>query len=852
MTPPTALVLFVAMLWALLTPAACLASSSTQLDVETQVGNRVSVSVPNAVVDPEGGWRFYLTKWPREFVSPPDPVMVITPSISPRPRAHWLFDKVYPEDRRLSVTGAPDEALYFGVWFKTRARQPSGAPDGVDVAMFEILKPQVNLKFIAPKGYPLADNEETQVPGGVVPGTGAHTLLGGDGKPTLVPVEIQQIEPPSLGGGYSFKWDQERYLLWTTPDRQENVKPESSYPANQNYTFYFEALKTSDSAGEAELSLDWISSANRMSGAALLKLTSPKILVTAHTPGTLTEPGKAVPIPARDGNNEILYAVVLPVNTDTDEAAPSQENPPPDNDNSTAGPEDDDLVKIRLELVPVDLRLGIVEVKLASGIRVFDWEGQEIQASDLKVKLNEPIGPLADLASTGSADIWVETKPAFGQGVSQAQDLQLQVTYDEKDITGVNETAASSTDQLRLAVLLLPFELRDIKKVADQNDDVVIEAIPPKASGESENAYIQRSLSNKQIAYIEAHGATNDTDPEMPHLVAKLPGGPQGLKVRWKLVVEYKRGNGYRASYVKDFTRPEDTVKIPASGEYTPEMNADEEWRIFETEDWQNEITENGFFGGTAKLYIWFPSQGAEPTEPFMTFRIGGKNPDPAKAKAFINGEAGSQFWYAYAIAKHETFGRVREDGQIRYYNQFYTDYKGGPIGDASVDMGWAAWAKSWPLYNLDRGRRKDGTRYQNGPGGYGLFQLTLGPKEPGATIPPGGEGFIKRKEIWNWQDNARGAIEELQGKVSKAQSLRNALQATYPGSGAIPSYGPLSGLDALTITFYNGMYGGELKPIAVNGYKKQQLTCWYPRGGGWAFLQNSNRYCEKVKAKLD
>ena len=411
--------------------------------------------------------------------------------------------------------------------------------------------------------------------------------------------------------------------------------------------------------------------------------------------------------------------------------------------------------------------------------------------------------------------------------------------------------------QQRRSVLLLPLELKDIKKVADQNDDVEIEAISSKTSDESENAYIQRSLSNKQIAYIEPHGAINDTDPEMPHLVAKLPRGPYGLKVRWKLLVEYKRGNGYRASYVNDFTRPEDTVKFPASGEYTAEMDADQEWRIFESEDWTNEIEENGFFGGTAKLYMWFPSQGAEPTEPLMTFRIGGKNPDQAAAKTFINGAAGSQFSYAYAIAKHETYGRIRENGQIRFYNQFYTDYKQGPIGDASVDMGLAAWAKGWPLYNLDRDRKKDGTRYQNGPGGYGMYQLTLGPKLPNTTIPTGGEQFIKRKEIWNWQDNVRGTITELRGKLSAAQSMHSGLQSAYPEWPAIPNEGYLSGLDAIVVTYYNGTGGLPLTDRAVNGSIRK--SCWKGRtriqGGTtrfWQFYQNSQNYVQSVNGQIE
>ena len=113
--------------------------------------------------------------------------------------------------------------------------------------------------------------------------------------------------------------------------------------------------------------------------------------------------------------------------------------------------------------------------------------------------------------------------------------------------------------QLRRSVLLVPVELRDIKRPEADDDDVVIFGIPAKTAGESDNAYFQRKLDDRQIAYIEPHGAANGADPEMPHLVATLPGGPQGLKVKWRLKVEYERGNGYRPPYVQDFTRPEDT-----------------------------------------------------------------------------------------------------------------------------------------------------------------------------------------------------------------------------------------------------------------------------------------------------
>jgi hypothetical protein len=393
---------------------------------------------------------------------------------------------------------------------------------------------------------------------------------------------------------------------------------------------------------------------------------------------------------------------------------------------------------------------------------------------------------------------------------------------------------------------------------AGSTDDRVIEPLPPRGINETQNDYLQRALPDRHIAFIEPHRGTNNS-PDMPRLVAALPGATTGLKVRWRLEVEYLRGNGYRADYVQDFTRPEDKVLIPEAGQggtpvFTAEMEANEGWRIFESQGWQNEIQRRGFFGGTGKLYMWLSSQTAEPTEPVITFRIGGKNPDQSFARQFIDQAAGAQFWYAYAIARHETFGRVRTNGQIRFYNQFYTDYQGGPIGDASVDMGWAAWAKGWPLYNLDRDRRSDGTRYQNGPGGYGMYQLTWGPKHPNDAQGTGANAFIPRRMIWNWQDNANGAIAELQGKVSAATALRDGLVAAYPQWPTIPNEGHLSGLEAIIVTFYNGTAGLPRPDRNVNGGKPRTPWTGETRNGAkvWQFHQNSQNYVRSVNAQIN
>jgi hypothetical protein len=397
-------------------------------------------------------------------------------------------------------------------------------------------------------------------------------------------------------------------------------------------------------------------------------------------------------------------------------------------------------------------------------------------------------------------------------------------------------------------------ELRDIKGDGDADDQVIesMQSIPTQNKGEPQeaflqrrNAYFQQQVPDESIAYIEPHRAANSS-PDMPRLVARLHGGSAGSKVKWRLEVEYLRGNGYRASYVNDFTRPEDKVTC------TAEKDADQEWRIFESQDWLNETQQHGFFGGTGKLYVSPVDQEDAPSEPVITFRIGGKNPDPQIARTFIDQSAGAQFWYAYAIARHETYGRVRVNDQIRFYNQFYTEYQGGPIGDASLDMGWAAWAKGWPLYNLDRDRRSDHTRYQNGPGGYGMYQLTWGPKHPNDAQGTGPNAFIPRRMIWNWQDNANGAITELQGKVGAAEALRNGLQAAYPEWPALPDEGHLSGLDAIVVTFYNGT--ASLPSRKINGANRK--TPWTPEMAGqtktWQFHQNSQNYVQSVNSKIN
>jgi hypothetical protein len=46
------------------------------------------------------------------------------------------------------------------------------------------------------------------------------------------------------------------------------------------------------------------------------------------------------------------------------------------------------------------------------------------------------------------------------------------------------------------------------------------------------------------------------------------------------------------------------------------------------------------------------------------------------------------------------------------------------------------------------------GYQLHNGPGGYGMYQLSLGPKHPVVAVPTNQEQFITRRQSLNQADN--------------------------------------------------------------------------------------------------
>jgi hypothetical protein len=132
------------------------------------------------------------------------------------------------------------------------------------------------------------------------------------------------------------------------------------------------------------------------------------------------------------------------------------------------------------------------------------------------------------------------------------------------------------------------------------------------------------------------------------------------------------------------------------------------------------------------------------------------------------------------------------------------------------------------------------------------MYQLTLGPKHPAATVPANQEQFITRRQIWNWQDNARGAVAELQGKRTLALALQSGLASTFSQWSELPNKGEPSGLDAIVVSYYNGV--GGLPTKTLNG--KDRRTPWTPRVSGqtrtWNFHQDQQDYVQSINLQIN
>jgi len=293
-------------------------------------------------------------------------------------------------------------------------------------------------------------------------------------------------------------------------------------------------------------------------------------------------------------------------------------------------------------------------------------------------------------------------------------------------------------------ISLLPLEVVDINDHSDEGDDV---SISPWDTSQQ--------ITNENIAWIDAHTSQQDDSPRMPQLELRIPGLPSGITIEAKLEVEYTRGNGAR----EPRTQPGDRVQIPGGDSFAPVTG--DTWRIYDEPEWAVEIGESpgpttsgdqGFFGGDATLtYRLLGEDGAEVLAPqTINFRIGGESPEPARGRTYIETleEAGpdGNLWFTYAVAKSESADYNGEDTR---YNQFYSL----PEADNENYADRRRTHVGRPVFGDDR--NADGS--PNGPGGYGMFQVT--------GSPTNADVDISRGQIWNWQVSSVAALAIISRK---------------------------------------------------------------------------------------
>jgi alpha-tubulin suppressor-like RCC1 family protein len=335
------------------------------------------------------------------------------------------------------------------------------------------------------------------------------------------------------------------------------------------------------------------------------------------------------------------------------------------------------------------------------------------------------------------------------------------------------------------AFLLVPLEIRDIRIPSSANDDIIIEALPENSDPQPDGEY-WKSAKDRNIAWILAHkgdGTAAQNDPQLPQLQVQFLGCPPELQVKWKFMCKYERGNGYR----KSATLTEDLVAVPETGGWDT-VPASQPWKLYDKPEWKTD-----FFGGNCDLSYQMVSAAGVPLASEVTahFVIGGQNPESDKTKAFIVATIAQKdpaLWYAYAIAKEESRDYAGPDHP--FYNQFFTHFRPANAKTQRAPD-WRAWRPGLPTFNDD----------PSGPGGYGIYQNT--------------RERIPRSEIWNWQENVRGGLEEISGKIGVASRYyariqkrsaahKSAFEECPPPPIAVGSH-VFSSTDAITIHAYNG-----------------------------------------------
>jgi len=281
------------------------------------------------------------------------------------------------------------------------------------------------------------------------------------------------------------------------------------------------------------------------------------------------------------------------------------------------------------------------------------------------------------------------------------------------------------------------------------------------------------------------------TAESMPRLVASTPGLSSDYKVQWRLESIYPRRGDL------------DHVVFPEEGRI--ELPGGEDWVAYAT-------FHGRYFGGNAQLSTRVTdANGKVAFEAVRKFRILCKNPPDSVTVDFIKSRQG-RFWYAWAIAQHES----RQWKQV--FNQFN---EGGRVPNE-------------PNFGA--------------PDGWGVFQID---SSRGATV--------STAEVWNWRTNAVAGFDELTTAETDTRNYFLAIQRNYPDTYEPPpaTYTPpgcktsLTYEEASIIQCYNG--AAVIRKLRnSHGTLSYYRSCWSfnPSGSAgkrWRFVENRNNYVRKV-----
>lgn len=310
-------------------------------------------------------------------------------------------------------------------------------------------------------------------------------------------------------------------------------------------------------------------------------------------------------------------------------------------------------------------------------------------------------------------------------------------------------------------------------------------------------------------------------EPAMAQLRARFRDMPAEVSVEWRLVIRTERPGERFTLDDRDF---------PALQGGQPQwvtLPGDQEWDI-------TAAMGGEFVGGNCTLHYRLNGGNAGS----VTFRLRGKNPLDADARAHIDASVGADFQaYAWAMARHES----RQGNRV--YNQFNTQ--------ATIE----------------------GTLNFGGPDGWGIAQIDRRsnreiPGQPNTYYPPDHPGLTPNQytttaEVWNWHDNVGAMNAKLVQKQADYNRFIGYFRDSY-GQQQNWSEPPAAHTEGNTtlpaeawgvMVLYNGAGGVPWSNTPASPGQFRSPWVFNPTSGVWTFHDNQNDYAAgptRVRPELE